>query len=163
MTKKKRADQLDEETETVNTPDESDGNALANDAAEPAAADDDTEDETSVTDRLDVIEHQLQEIKLLLTDEGKQEADRNKRMAQDTRVPYIPPELPVGLSPNELINHPVVRRHAANPDHPVAAMDWDPSDPQQAQDYLDRQQPVDPPQEVEPGAEPVFQSQAEGE
>jgi hypothetical protein len=107
MPRKKR--DLEEEEETTTT----------------AAGDElDTEDDTalSVEDRLAAIEEDLAEIKQLLSPDGQAEKDRNATMERHRKVPYIPPALPPGLSPNELVNHPAVKLQSGNPTEPVAPM-----------------------------------------
>jgi hypothetical protein len=55
------------------------------------------ENEDGIEDRLAAIEHALVEIR-----------EREAHAVRHTKVPYVPPELPAGLTPNQILQAPQV-------------------------------------------------------
>jgi hypothetical protein len=75
------------------------------------------ENENGIEDRLAGIEHALVEIRDLLSGEKTVEREREAHAVRHTKVPYVPPELPAGLTPNQIlqapqVNNPTLRAEA---------------------------------------------------
>jgi hypothetical protein len=66
------------------------------------------ENENGIEDRLAGIEHALVEIRDLLSGEKTVEREREAHAVRHTKVPYVPPELPAGLTPNQILQAPQV-------------------------------------------------------
>lgn len=75
---------------------------------EPIEGDSAAAPEDSIEDRLAAIEHALVEIRDLLSGEKTVEREREAHAVRHTKVPYVPPELPAGLTPNQILAHPQV-------------------------------------------------------
>jgi hypothetical protein len=67
-----------------------------------------------IEDRLAAMEQLLVEIKDLLTGDKQVEREREAHVARHAKVPYVAPEMPAGLSPNQIlaatqVNNPGLR------------------------------------------------------
>lgn len=79
--------------------------------------------DTPEPSQLDRIEAKLDQLLSFHDPVATVDRERTAHMLRHTKVPYVPPELPAGMSPNEIINHPVVRNAAANPTETDAPME----------------------------------------
>jgi hypothetical protein len=102
MATKKKATRRTKKMDDTNEVTQADPNATE------TAADDSVTDENSVEDRLAAIEHALVEIRDLLSGDKTVEREREAHAVRHTKVPYVPPELPAGLSPNQILQAPQV-------------------------------------------------------
>lgn len=81
----------------------------------PDQAAEQTETEPEPETQLDRIEAKLDQLL-------EKQSNVNTLHPSHAKVPYKAPELPRGLSPNEIINHPLMKEGARNPEEALNPM-----------------------------------------